>query len=143
MIYPVKDWQKLKRGFLFGQKYPASFGSLAGHPHLGLDVICPSGTPLLAWQDLDVVSYKYGNEGGNTITIKCSNNPRLFRVCHLLHSVKLGHYKQGEAIAQCGNTGSASTGPHFHIDISKNGILDIYNFSNFEDPEIYFKTFVK
>jgi murein DD-endopeptidase MepM/ murein hydrolase activator NlpD len=143
MIFPIKNWPKLRRGFLFGQKYPASFGVLAGHPHLGLDIICPSGTPIYAWQDLTITSYKYGPEGGNTITCKCPNNNRLFRLMHLLHSVKTGNHKQGDVIAFVGNTGSVSTGSHLHIDISKNGILDINNFNNFEDPEAYFKAFVK
>ena len=138
-----KDWKTARRGFLFGQKYPASFGSLAGKPHLGLDIIEPSGTWGVAWQDLDVIKYSYGQEGGNTILIKCPNNPRLFRLMHLLHSVKTGHYKEGSKLFQVGNTGSASSGSHLHLDISKNGILNITNFYNFEDPAVYFASIFK
>lgn len=142
MVYPIKNWPKLKRGFLFRQKYPASFGSLAGHHHLGLDIIAPSGTPILAWQDLDVVRSTVGIEGGNTIFVKCPNNKRLFRLMHLLNPVKVGHYKQGMGLAKVGSSGTASTGSHLHIDLSKNGILELNNFSNFENPEAYFKRFV-
>ena len=140
MIRPIKGWQTLKRGFLFRQTYPKSFGALAGKPHLGLDVIAPAGTPIVAWQDLSVASFMVGAEGGNTIQVRCPNNPRMFRLMHLLKPVTCGKYKEGQVIGLIGSTGSASTGPHLHIDITKNGILDIYNINNFEDPEAYFNT---
>lgn len=142
MKYPINNWPNLKRGFLFGQKYPKSFGKLAGKPHLGLDVVCNSGTPIIAWQDLEVIKFMIGQEGGNTIWVKCPNNSRMFRLMHLLNPVKVGKYKEGQGLALVGNSGSASSGPHLHIDISKNGILELNDFSNFEDPEAYFKKFV-
>lgn len=107
--------------------------------HLGLDIIAPSGTPIYAWQDLEVINYTFGPEGGNTIQIKCPNNQRLFRLMHLLHSVKKGRYKEGQIIAYVGNTGNKSRGSHLHLDISKNGILNLRDLNNFEDPEAIFK----
>ena len=137
MIYPIANWQKLKRGYKFGEKtfYTAH--------HLGIDIICSSGTPIVAWQDLEVIKFMVGAEGGNTIWVKCPNNPRLFRLMHLLNPVKVGKYKQGVVIAKVGSTGNLSTGPHLHMDICRNGVLDLKNFGNFEDVEAYFKQFVK
>ena len=132
MIYPIKNWPKLKRGYLFKQKtWYTQF-------HLGLDIICPAGTPIRAWQDLAVVNFMVGSEGGNTIQIKCPNNPRLFRLMHLLKPVNCGQYKEGQIIGYIGSTGKMSTGPHLHIDISKNSKLNIQDINNFGDPEIYF-----
>jgi murein DD-endopeptidase MepM/ murein hydrolase activator NlpD len=132
MMYPIKNWVKLKRGYVFGQK------TFYSNFHLGLDVIAPKGTPIVAWQDLQVINYKYGKEGGNTILVKCANNKRIFRLMHLLKPVNIGIYKEGKTIAMVGNTGSACRGYHLHIDISKNGKLEIYNRLNFENPEKYF-----
>lgn len=143
MVNPIKGWPKLKRGFLFGQKYPASFQELADRPHLGLDIICPSGTPIVAWQDLTVKKYALGKQGGHTIHIVCPDNARTFRLMHLLLPVKTGDYKEGEMIAQVGSTGTASSGPHLHIDITKCGRVDIKNFAKFEDPEAYFRATIK
>lgn len=35
MVNPIKGWPKLKRGFLFGQKYPASFQEVSGSTAFG------------------------------------------------------------------------------------------------------------
>jgi len=137
MIYPLKDWKKLKRGYKFGQK------TFYSNFHLGLDIIAPLGTPILAWQDLAIVDAYYGLDGGNTALIQCPNNKRLFRIMHLQSKAKVGQYKEGQEIAKVGNTGRLSTGPHLHIDISKNGKLNLQNLSNFEDPEAYFQSIVE
>jgi murein DD-endopeptidase MepM/ murein hydrolase activator NlpD len=139
MKYVIKGWSTLARGFLFKQLYPAGWGSLTGQPHLGLDVIAPAGTPIIAWQDLAVTSFMNGPEGGYTIQVRCANNPRMFRLMHLQRPVACGKYKEGQILAYVGTTGSACRGAHLHIDTSKNGQLNIYNINNFEDPEWYFK----
>lgn len=132
-MLPIKNWEKLRRGYLFKQR------TWYTKYHLGLDVICQSGTPIYAWQDLTVTSSMYGLQGGNTIQCKISGNKRMFRLMHLLKPVALGKYKEGDVLALVGSTGALSTGAHLHIDISKNGILDLKNIDNFEDPEAYFK----
>lgn len=137
MRYPINNWEKLKRGYLFKEK---TFYSLH---HLGLDVIAPIGTPIYAWQNLKVIKAMYGPEGGYTIHITCPNNPRLFRCLHMNKAGKVGDYKEGDIIGYVGKTGSLSRGPHLHIDITKNGILNIGNINNFEDPEAYFKAINK
>lgn len=137
MIFPIKAWQTLKRGYLFGQK------TFYNNGHIGLDVIAEKGTPIYAWQDLEVINSLVGNDGGNTIWIKCPNNKRLFRIMHLQFLVMKGKYKEGQIVAQVGDTGALCKGSHAHIDISKDGVLRLGGLSNFEDPELYFKTFVK
>jgi murein DD-endopeptidase MepM/ murein hydrolase activator NlpD len=57
---------------------------------------------------------------------------------HLREKPSLGKFKQGQVIAFTGNTGALTTGAHLHIDVSKNK-LELNNFSNFIDPESYFK----
>ena len=132
-MYPLKNWDKLKRGYLFGQK------TFYSNHHLGLDLIAPAGTPIYAWQDLEITNAICGIQGGFTAWIKCVNNIRLFRIMHLQVRAKKGKYKEGDIIGIVGNTGSATTGAHLHIDISKSGSLNLKDFNNFEDPEKYFK----
>jgi murein DD-endopeptidase MepM/ murein hydrolase activator NlpD len=136
MLYPLKNWEKLKRGYRFG--VPTSYSRF----HLGLDLIPQFSllrTPIIAWQDLEVTRAFKGAEGGNTIWIKCPNNARLFRCLHLLQPGKTGHFKEGSTIGYVGNTGM-SKGKHLHIDCSKNGKLELNNLDNFEDPEILFQS---
>lgn len=62
---------------------------------------------------------------------------------HLHKPAKTGKYKEGSIIGYIGNTGAYSLGSHLHIDISKNGILNLKDLKNFEDPELFFSTFIK
>jgi len=132
MKEPIKHWKKLKRGYTFKKQ------TFYNSAHIGLDIIAPEGEPIFAWQDLEVISSEYGRDGGNTILIKCPNNKRLFRLMHLQFQIIKGKYKEGQIMAQVGNTGLLTTGAHLHLDISKNGKLRLNDVNNFEDPEIYF-----
>lgn len=129
----MKKWATLPRGYTF--MVPTFYSD----HHLGLDVSAPAGTPIYAWQDLTVSEFRVGKEGGNTIFVKCNNNKRLFRLMHLQKKVAVRKYKEGEILCYVGNTGAFSRGAHLHIDISKNGKLELNNLKNFEDPEAYFK----
>ena len=133
MAYPLANWKNYRRGYLFG--VPTFYSQF----HLGLDVICPIGTILYAWDDCKVVS-KYGPEGGNTAWVYTDD--KLFRFLHLDKPCKTGEMKVGDVIGKTGNTGK-STGPHCHLDISKNGKLELTNHKNFIDPEQYFKNINK
>lgn len=128
----IKNWRELKRGYKF--KEPTFYNSA----HLGLDVIAPDGTPIFAWQDLEVISSYFGQDGGNTVLIKTPNNKRLFRLLHLKFSIIPGKYREGQIIAQVGDTGRLCSGAHLHLDISKDGNLRLKDLNNFEDPELYF-----
>lgn len=134
MIEPIKDYFKIKRTYLFG--VPTFYNNF----HTGVDLITKIGTPILAWDDdLEVTHAFSGKDGGNTIWVKIKGNKRLFRFLHLDKPGKVGKFKKGDIIGYTGNTGK-STGPHVHIDISKNGELVLTNNKNFEDPDAYFKS---
>lgn len=137
MIFPIKEWQKLKRGYVFRQK------TFYNNGHIGLDIIAEKGTPIYAWQDLEVINSFFGKDGGNTIWVKCPWNKRLFRLMHLQFKVLPGKYKEGQIVAQVGDTGALCKGSHLHLDISQDGTLRLSGIANFEDPEMYFKTFAK
>lgn len=129
MSYPLTYWKTLKRGYTF--LVPTFYSK----HHLGLDIICPIGTPLIAWDDCTVKSV-FGKQGGNTAWVYTDG--KLFRFLHLNKPCKTGKMKAGDVIGKTGNTGM-STGPHTHCDISKNGKLELTNTKNFIDPEQYFK----
>ena len=133
---PLKNWQNLKRGFKFGEIYPAHWGDLSGKPHLGLDLICPVGTELYAPLAGEIIMTGETAVSGKFIHLKCDD--LIFRFLHLSEIIKTGKVSEGELIGLTGNTGS-STGSHLHWDISRN-VVDIFNFSNFIDPENWAET---
>lgn len=116
-------------GYTFGQRtwYTAH--------HLGTDYSALKGTPLYAPFDGNIVSQMYGVQGGRTILMKPIGQDVAIRFMHLdRFTTKGGRVKKGDVIAYTGNTGVTTKGAHLHIDISKHA-LNIYNFSNFVDPE--------
>ncbi|MEK7180273.1 MAG: M23 family metallopeptidase [Patescibacteria group bacterium] len=133
---PLKNWQNLIRGFRFGEIYPSNWGDLSGKPHLGLDLICPVGTELYAPLAGEIIMTGETAVSGKFIHLKCDD--LIFRFLHLSEIIKTGKVSEGELIGLTGNTGS-STGSHLHWDISRN-VVDIFNFSNFIDPENWAET---
>ena len=134
MRYPLKNWQKIKRGYQFGEKtFYSSF-------HLGTDYIVPEGTPVYAPHDCKIV--KVGNfpEGGRTIHASFFSRGYCQIVMRFMHLSKYpvpGKYKGGEIIGRTGNTGKLTRGAHLHLDISRK-VVAIKNHSNFIDPEEFF-----
>lgn len=86
-------------------------------PHAGVDFAVPTGTPVLAVGDGEVIISKYSKIAGNYIEIK-HNYQCITRYMHLKKIlVKPGQkVKKGDQIALSGNTGR-STGPHLHFEI--------------------------
>jgi murein DD-endopeptidase MepM/ murein hydrolase activator NlpD len=130
---PLLDTYKL--GFKFGQKYPPSFGSLAGSKHLGVDYILPTGKPIYAIADGTTKS-STGVHAGNMVTL-ITNRGLSVRYMHLSRFVKEsnGRVSRGQIIGYTGNTGT-STAPHLHIDIFEGVPTNINQFSKFIDPLI-------
>lgn len=124
---PLKNWDNLKRGYTFREKTNYSAN------HLGLDLICPTGTPVLA-PFKGRVTTVVGKEGGNTVWFYYQDV--IMRMMHLSSFGKTGEVNEGDIIGAVGSTGSLSTGPHLHIDISKNNV-NINIITNFLDPETY------
>ncbi len=135
MKLPIKNYHYSPRGFRFGEIYPNNWGDLSGKPHLGEDLICPTGTELYAPLAGEIIMTGETAVSGKFIHLKCGN--LIFRFLHLSEILERGQVREGEIIGLTGNTGMSSA-PHCHLDISRNAV-DIYNFSNFIDPENWVK----
>ena len=115
------------------QGWPASGGISSGfgmreHPlyggqrfHTGIDITLSSGTPLHATAD-GVVSFAGRNAGnGNIVVIEHGHG---YSSVYAHNSKNVAHagqtVKRGAIIAYSGSTG-ASTGPHVHYEVWKNG----------------------
>lgn len=129
-MFPLKERQV--GGYSFGQ--PTSYSKF----HLGTDYKASPGTEVYAPFDGKVVNTlnaTQAKQGGNTIWYEFNQDGQkwIARFMHLNDFKGMGNYKKGDLIAHTGNTGQ-STGPHLHLDISKNDV-EISNKNNFVDPE--------
>ncbi len=89
--------------------------------HKGIDIAAPTGTPIYAAADGEVVTSKYSVSAGNYIMIYHGNSTyTVYMHCSKLYTKVGQQVKQGEVIAEVGSTGY-STGPHLHFGISING----------------------
>lgn len=110
--------------------------------HLGTDYTANYWT-LYAPTDGYIESAPYGKQGGQWLHFR-DENGYLWRFGHLSKVSASGYVREGQVIGITGNSGSLSTNPHLHIDITEKGLnLDINNINNFVDPEIYIKEGVK
>lgn len=94
------------------------------HPngHHGIDYGVPEGTSIGAAGDGVVASSSYDSALGNLVRIDHGGGYST-RYAHLSQSlVSPGmQVKQGMIIAKSGNTGTATTGPHLHFEVMKDG----------------------
>lgn len=128
-MFPLRE-RKIG-GYKFGQ------ATWYSKHHLGVDYVAQKGTELFAPFDGEVVKSFWGVQGGNTIWFKPNGQNVIIRFMHLSDMNKsLVHVKSGQVLGHTGNTGSLTRGAHLHLDISK-GTVNIWNFSNFLDPEKY------
>lgn len=89
--------------------------------HNGVDLAAPSGSPILAAYDGEVVAADYSSTMGNYIMIDHGDG----LVTIYMHASSLGVSKgtmvaRGEQIGCVGSTGR-STGPHLHFSVRENG----------------------
>ena len=114
MIYPLKDWHNLKRGYKFKQR------TWYSRYHLGLDLIAPKYTEIFAPCD-GFIKPRYGFQGGKTIWFyfESKRMKYIMRVLHLNAFGKEGKVKEGDIIGYVGNTGYTigPTGCHVHFDV--------------------------
>lgn len=88
--------------------YPTSFN---GGRHYGIDYGTPVGTPVHATTGGNVT--RMHNTGGGLVAkLKSGKLTQFFM--HLASIIKTGNVKQGEHIANTGNSGAWTTGPHIH-----------------------------
>lgn len=89
--------------------------------HNGIDMAAPSGSPVLAAYDGEVVAADYSATMGNYIMINHGDGI----ITIYMHMSSLGVSKgttvvRGEQIGKVGSTGR-STGPHLHFSVRKDG----------------------
>jgi murein DD-endopeptidase MepM/ murein hydrolase activator NlpD len=147
MQLPLQNQDQYEKGFLqFRTPYPAGFGSLSGQPHLGTDILTPTGTPLLAMFD-GTVRFTTGEQGGKTAILTAINPLKEIpcrefeiRYMHLNRFGKDGQVKAGDVIGFTGNTGQ-STAEHLHLDLRPSGTA--IHIDNFYDPNTIFELIQK
>ena len=92
-----------------------------GRTHDAIDIPAPSGTPVLASADGEIVKLFQSERGGTTIYQISADRKLVFYYAHLqgyapnLHDGQYVH--QGDVIAYVGDTGNAGSG-NFHLHFS-------------------------
>lgn len=130
MLVPIKG--KYTYGYLFG--VPTFYSSF----HLGVDYVCPTGTPVIAPESGVIQYVGVGQQGGRTIHLLGASGA-LTRYLHLdTWKVKKGDkVSAGQTIGTVGSTGSLSTGPHLHFDVWTTGKIDLKGRKGLVDPLIW------
>ena len=113
------DWRPFVTSLYGYRIHPISGGKQF---HWGLDIGLPQGTPLLAALDGVVVAVGYQPTGyGNFVVIECADGNQVrYAHCHEVFVTQGQTVERGDVIATVGTTG-ASTGPHLHIEVSRDG----------------------
>lgn len=90
--------------------------------HYGIDIVVKDGTPVYASAGGFVVFSGYTNNFGHIIILNHSDGYlSIYKHCSVILKKEREFVKQGELIAQSGNSGLATTGPHLHFEIWHNG----------------------
>lgn len=93
-------------------------------PHSGVDWARPEGTPIPAIANGTIVLQQWSDVLGNVSVLRVmGKDKKLYYVgfCHLkAEGLAVGtKVKEGETVGLVGNTGSASSGAHLHLTVSK------------------------
>lgn len=93
-------------------------------PHSGVDWARPEGTPIPALANGTIVLQQFSKVLGNVSVLRVMGvDKKLYYIgyAHLkAEGLAVGQrVKQGDTIGFVGNTGSASSGPHLHLTVSR------------------------
>lgn len=103
----------------FGMRVHPAYGVVRFHP--GIDIACPSGTPVFAAESGTVIISGWKSGYGQTIAIQHSASiSTLYGHASRLVATQGEHVKRGDLIMYAGATGNA-TGPHVHFEVRVNG----------------------
>lgn len=90
--------------------------------HFGIDIVAKVGTPVFASAGGFVVFSGYTDDYGHVLILSHSDGYLSFyKHCSVLLKRDREFVRQGELIAQTGNSGLATTGPHLHFEIWHDG----------------------
>jgi murein DD-endopeptidase MepM/ murein hydrolase activator NlpD len=90
--------------------------------HKGMDIACPTGTPVHVTQAGRVIIAGWTDAYGITVMVDHGNGWTTIYGHNSKLKVKVGQYvDQGQTISLSGSTGP-STGPHIHYEIRHNGV---------------------
>lgn len=120
MQFPF-DWKKITGRFGTLSEFRRKNGM---QPHSGVDWAMPEGTPIPAIANGTIVLQQYSKILGNVLVQRVMSKDRkiwFVGYCHLKgEGLVVGtKVQQGDTIGFVGNTGSASTGAHLHLTVSK------------------------
>ena len=97
--------------------------SIRSHPHRGLDIGAPKGTPIKAAAGGTVTAAGWSGSYGNLIKISHGNGVEtVYGHCSQILVTKGQQVSQGQVIGKVGSTGR-STGNHLHLEVRKDGVL--------------------
>ncbi len=101
--------------------------------HLGVDIIAPKNSPIVAVSEGVVINAAWTIETGNTISIQHSDNIiSVYKHNSVLLKNEGDYVTTGEAIAIIGNSGEQTTGPHLHFELWFQGVpLDPVQYISF------------
>jgi murein DD-endopeptidase MepM/ murein hydrolase activator NlpD len=90
--------------------------------HFGIDLVAKNGTPVYAAAGGFVVFSGFTNNFGHIIIISHSDDYlSIYKHCSVILKKEREFVRQGELIAQSGNSGLITTGPHLHFEIWRSG----------------------
>jgi murein DD-endopeptidase MepM/ murein hydrolase activator NlpD len=87
-----------------------------GRRHQGVDMLAPTGTPLVA-VDNGWVEHRSNRLGGVTIVLAGDSGNRYYYAHLSAYEGVPGWYEQGQVIGFIGDTGNATGVPHLHFEI--------------------------
>jgi murein DD-endopeptidase MepM/ murein hydrolase activator NlpD len=93
-------------------------------PHSGVDFAMPIGTPIPALANGTIVLQQESKVLGHVVVLRVMDNEKKLAYvgyCHLKEpGLAVGtKVKEGETVGLVGNSGSASSGPHLHLTVSR------------------------
>jgi murein DD-endopeptidase MepM/ murein hydrolase activator NlpD len=123
---PAGPIQGASGGFIWPVNGPVTspFGPRWGRLHAGIDIAAPTGTPIRAVKDGQVVLVQSEAESGGYGNFTCIDHGGGLASCYAHQSaqhITSGSVSQGDVIGLVGCTGSCF-GDHLHFEIRVNGV---------------------
>ena len=123
---PAGPIQGASGGFIWPVNGPvvSPFGPRWGRLHAGIDIAVPSGTPIRAVKDGNIVLVQSEASSGGYGNYTCIDHGGGLSSCYAHQSVQQitsGSVSQGDVIGLVGCTGSCY-GDHLHFEIRINGV---------------------